>query len=73
MHLGTKPTDHRAQRGLPIAKLLGDIVQATPFNEEGTQRFVLAVIGRNRCKKETTAARVIQEPNLRKVDRFSPR
>jgi hypothetical protein len=71
--LGTKPADHRAQRGLPIAKLLGDIVQATPFHEEGTQRFVLAVIGRNRFKKEATAARVIHAPNLRKVDRFSPR
>ena len=72
MHWGTKPADHRAPRGLPIAKLLGDIVQATPCNEEGTQRFVLAVRGRNRCTKETTAARVIQAPNLRKVDRFSP-
>ena len=72
MHLGTKPADHRAQRGLPIAKLPGDILQATPFDEEGTERFVLAVIGRNRFKKETTAARVIHEPDLRKVDRFSP-
>jgi hypothetical protein len=71
--VGTTPADHRAQRGLPRAKLLGDIVQATPFNAEGTQRFVLAVRGRNRFKKETTAARVIHEPNLRKVDRFSPR
>jgi len=73
LHLGTKPADHRAQRGLPIAKLLGDILQATPFDEEGTERFVLAVLGRNRCKKETAAARVIHEPDLRKVDRFSPR
>jgi hypothetical protein len=48
-------------------------VQATPFHEDGTERFVLAVIGRNRCKKETTAARVSHEPNLRKVDRFSLR
>jgi hypothetical protein len=53
--------------------LLGDILQATPFNAEGTQRFVLAVRGRNRFQKKTTAARVIHEPNLRKVDRFSPR
>ncbi len=73
VHLGTQPADHRAQRGLPIAKLLGDILQATSFNAEGTQRFVLAVIGRNRFKKETAAARVIHEPNLRKVDRFSLR
>jgi hypothetical protein len=53
--------------------VLGDIVQATAFDEEGTQRFVLAVIGRNRFKKETAAARVIHEPDLRMVDRFSPR
>jgi len=52
---------------------LGDIVQATPFNEEGTERFVLAMIGRNRFKKKTAAARVIHEPDLPKVDRFSPR
>src|SRR5207237_9265655 len=51
----------------------GDILQATPFDEEGTERFVLAVIGRNRFKKETAAARGIHEPDLRKVDRFSPR
>jgi hypothetical protein len=73
VHLGTKPADHRAQRGLLIAAVLGDIVQATAFDEEGTQRFVLAVIGRNRFKKETAAARVIHEPDLRMVDRFSPR
>ena len=73
MHLGTKPADHRAQRGLLIAELLGDIVQATAFDEEGPQRFVLAVIGRNRCKKETAAVRVIHAPNLRNVDRFAPR
>ena len=56
-----------------MTELLGDIVQATPFDKEGPQRFVLAVIGRNRFKKETAAARVIHAPALRKVDRFSPR
>ena len=60
MHLGAKPADHGAQRGLLIAELLGDVLQATPFDEEGTQRFVLAVIGRSWFKKETTAARIIQ-------------
>jgi hypothetical protein len=70
--LGTTSADQRAQRGRPIAKLLGDIVPATPCNEEGTQRFVLAVIGRHWFKKATTAARVIHAPNLRKIDRFSP-
>ena len=72
MHLCAKPADHGAHRGLLIAKLLGDVLQVTPFDEEGTQRFVLAVIGLNRFKKETAAARVIHEPHLRQVDRFSP-
>ena len=73
LHLGAKPADHGAQRGLLIAKLLGDVLQATPVDEEGTQRFVLAVIGLNRFKEETAAASVIHAPDLRKVDRFSPR
>src|SRR5262249_56513410 len=62
VHLGTKPADHRAQRSLPIAKLLGDIVQATPFDEEGTERFVLAVVGRHRGQKKNTAARAHYKP-----------
>src|SRR5262249_29567482 len=72
VHWGTNPADQRAPRGLAIAQLLGDIVQATPCNADGPPRFVLAGIGRNGCQKETTAARVIQAPNLRKMDRFSP-
>jgi hypothetical protein len=56
-----------------IAELRGAIVPATAFDAEGPQRFVLAVRGRNRFKKETAAARVIHEPDLRMVDRFSPR
>src|SRR5215510_15867535 len=72
LHLCAKPADQGAQRGLLIAELLGDVLQATPFDEEGTQRFVLAVIGLNRFKKETAAARIIHEPALRKVDRLSP-
>jgi hypothetical protein len=56
-----------------LAALLGAIVQATAFDAEGPQRFVLAVRGRNRFKKETAAARVIHEPDLRMVDRFAPR
>ena len=73
VHVGTHPADQRAPRGLPRATLLGDSGQAPPFDAAGTQRFVLAVRGRNRCKQATAAARVLHEPDLRKGDRFSPR
>jgi hypothetical protein len=52
-----------------IPKLLSDFLESPSFDKEGTQGFVLAVIGFRRFEKELATAGVIHG-SLHKVDQF---
>jgi len=57
----SEPGDEIAERTVGEAEVTSDVGQGTPVQEEGTQGFVVALLGLARIAKELLAARVVHD------------